>query len=184
MNENGEDTIARLWSAEGEKPTLDEIKSMFAHLETLCVKKGRVSCKKWRPLLYTSERKLTQTNTFIHFNYFLFWIIKTTFPRRELSLRLTALWNQSTVQVHDFHSDIYGVPLYECETEEQRVKLSPNKCLIIFPLYFQQQLLALVEVNAHGAPRCVRWVVYEIFLKDGGYCVLCPAAKVMKRGQQ
>ena len=71
MNENGEDTIARLWSAEGEKPTLDEIKSMFAHLESLCVKKGRESCKKWCSLLYTSERDLMQTNVFILFFFLL-----------------------------------------------------------------------------------------------------------------
>lgn len=82
---------------------------------------------------------------------------------------------------HDFHFVIYSISLYECEAEAQWVKLSPNKCLIIFPFLSRTTFTAphWKYTPAQRGPLSVCWVVYEIFLKDGGYSVT--AAKVMKR---
>lgn len=59
--------------------------------------------------------------------------------------------------------------------------LSPNKCLIRFPLASHRnfECSTLVEAVVHRAPQCVCWVVYEIFSRMVVNVVT--AAWVMKR---
>lgn len=133
-----------------EKPTLDEIKSMFTHLQLLCVKTGRESCYSTYLTTTTTEHKLMLTTQITHVSN----NITLHLLRRELNLS-HGLQNQSAVHVHDFHSVIYGISLYECETEEQWVKLSPNKCLIIFTFLSETAITApcwWIYADMHRAP--------------------------------
>lgn len=137
----------------------------------LCLKKGRGSCKNCPVVTWMSA----SLGMHIWLRYFLHFLVqeKITFsetrptPQRDQS-QSYCLENQTNVHVYD-HFVTDGIYLYECERGTQWVKLSPNKCLIIFLFPFHKKTSkcsTLVETDTHRAPlRVCVWVVYEIFLR-------------------
>lgn len=140
--------------------------NVYSPTVTLCFKRGRGSCKNCPVVTWMSAN----LGMHIWLRYFLHFFStrknnifqNTSNPTERSVTQSYCLENQTNVHVYDFHFVTDGIYLCERESGTQWVKLSPNKCLIMFLFPLPQKApkcSTLVETDTHTGPHrvCAEW---------------------------